>query len=392
MQPQWPPSFHAVTAALTNPSSYVSAYYAQAYAQKKPATTAEGYSLSSTYVPGSHAPLCANQAGPSTSYRPAPQRREHESPIAWYQPGSCRCTYKQCNFTGSQKALEVHMMDRHLIYPRGWNDRKKRDDWDADHSLKGYVSIRLCLTLAVNVYVRVASRSRSRAPTSSWTVPSSCRNGLPSGRVGGRLRKECKRKRENLMMPLHTGRCPLMHCRPSGGEEWREIPTTRQLGREVADPIEAEGNLQCPEEPRVIGTRTLRGGQTPDRQVPRIHDSTRHCPRSRSQPSSPTRRARNRTMMMTNPRSFPLSLLQSPFLRPRLYILKLPIRTATKLWSNPFLHPSNHSRNPSHDNLKVLHATHSHLAQTYCKTLSIPSSRKWIFLTTRFLHSFLHQK
>jgi hypothetical protein len=29
------------------------------------------------------------------------------------------------------------MMDRHLIYPPGW-DSKKQKDWDADPSLKGY--------------------------------------------------------------------------------------------------------------------------------------------------------------------------------------------------------------------------------------------------------------
>ncbi|KAI0660463.1 nuclear fragile X mental retardation-interacting protein 1-domain-containing protein [Cubamyces menziesii] len=28
-------------------------------------------------------------------------------------------------------------MDRHLIYPPGWENRKKKDDWDADPSLKG---------------------------------------------------------------------------------------------------------------------------------------------------------------------------------------------------------------------------------------------------------------
>lgn len=56
---------------------------------------------------------------------------------AWYQPGNSKCTYKGCSFTASPKTLEIHMMDRHLIYPPGWEKRQKKSDWDADPSLKG---------------------------------------------------------------------------------------------------------------------------------------------------------------------------------------------------------------------------------------------------------------
>ncbi|KAG6820111.1 hypothetical protein H0H93_005258 [Arthromyces matolae] len=52
-------------------------------------------------------------------------------------PGHSRCTYKTCQFTAAPKALEIHMMDRHLIFPPDWNRRPKRVDWDADPSLKG---------------------------------------------------------------------------------------------------------------------------------------------------------------------------------------------------------------------------------------------------------------
>ncbi|KAI0673521.1 nuclear fragile X mental retardation-interacting protein 1-domain-containing protein [Trametes maxima] len=55
----------------------------------------------------------------------------------WYQPGTSRCTSVGCSFTGSKKSVEVHMMDRHLVYPPGWEHRKRRNDWDADPSLKG---------------------------------------------------------------------------------------------------------------------------------------------------------------------------------------------------------------------------------------------------------------
>jgi len=48
--------------------------------------------------------------------------------------------YDQCTFSGSQKAVEIHMMDRHLIYPPNHNKNKQRD-WDADPSLKGHVIV-----------------------------------------------------------------------------------------------------------------------------------------------------------------------------------------------------------------------------------------------------------
>jgi len=53
---------------------------------------------------------------------------------SWYQPGNVRCTYQGCSFTGSHKSVEIHRMDRHLIYPPGWQNKS---DWDADPSLKG---------------------------------------------------------------------------------------------------------------------------------------------------------------------------------------------------------------------------------------------------------------
>ncbi|KAG9222894.1 hypothetical protein CCMSSC00406_0000417 [Pleurotus cornucopiae] len=58
-------------------------------------------------------------------------------PPSWHQHGSHRCTYPNCRFTGSPKTLEIHRMDRHLIYPPGWDQQRKKNDWDADPSLKG---------------------------------------------------------------------------------------------------------------------------------------------------------------------------------------------------------------------------------------------------------------
>ena len=93
--------------------SPVSSHYAQAYLQN----SLGGFQ---------------QQTPPSTStfastFQPRPRPK-----------GMHKCTYDQCTFSGSQKAVEIHMMDRHLIYPPNYNKNNQRD-WDADPSLKGYV-------------------------------------------------------------------------------------------------------------------------------------------------------------------------------------------------------------------------------------------------------------
>jgi hypothetical protein len=62
-----------------------------------------------------------------------------DSKSFWYKPGNNRCNQQGCTFFGSHKSVEIHMMDRHLIYPPAWEKRKKKADWDADPSLKGSV-------------------------------------------------------------------------------------------------------------------------------------------------------------------------------------------------------------------------------------------------------------
>ena len=145
---------HALTAALTNPYAQTqqvyypqASHYAQAYAGTSnaaygyPGTIAGGYTLYSTYVPGT-APAAnmgsQNQrsAGPSSS-RPSRPQRQTQDQGYWYQPGNIRCSKPGCTFMGSQKAVETHMMDRHLVYPPGWENRKRKSDWDADPTLKG---------------------------------------------------------------------------------------------------------------------------------------------------------------------------------------------------------------------------------------------------------------
>ncbi|KAJ3800460.1 hypothetical protein GGU11DRAFT_677127 [Lentinula aff. detonsa] len=156
LPPQIPPSQAAALAlrhALANPYSQTySSHYAQAYMQQynngMPSTNAQGYTMSSTYDPTANVNNSQSQSYTQPTAGPSFFRPQNNQSIGgfkmqsfgpanstWYQPGNNRCSYKNCTFTGSAKSVEIHRMDRHLIYPPGWDKRKK--GWDADPSLKG---------------------------------------------------------------------------------------------------------------------------------------------------------------------------------------------------------------------------------------------------------------
>lgn len=109
---------------------------------------------------GSHP---APQASTSTSFYEPPfnsstsngnhqQRPTFDArPPSWHQHGSHRCTYPNCRFAGSPKTLEIHRMDRHLIYPPGWDKQRKKNDWDADPSLKGYAHYVMTFTRSLTI-------------------------------------------------------------------------------------------------------------------------------------------------------------------------------------------------------------------------------------------------
>src|SRR5687767_1636221 len=91
---------------------YYSSHYAQAYAQYQ--------SHNLAFVPQN---LQSQQPAHSISQM-----------SSWYQHGTDRCSHKGCQFLGSKKSVELHMMDRHLIYPHGWDNKKSSTGWDADPS------------------------------------------------------------------------------------------------------------------------------------------------------------------------------------------------------------------------------------------------------------------
>lgn len=175
-----------MTAALANPYAqshvlygmsphYYNAYVQASYNRSHPATTPDGYTLSSTYTPRQgwrpeNKPLPSPFADHTPSLPPA-GKRVVTDPLkygSWYQPGNFRCQRQGCPFMGSQKSVEVHMMDRHFIFPPGWEENKK-DEWDADPSLKGKpvliqgTSVLLDTPEAIDTWI---AERRNRFPTS----------------------------------------------------------------------------------------------------------------------------------------------------------------------------------------------------------------------------------
>jgi len=112
-----------------NVPSYYNSHYVQAYLQASASASVINHASSSTgRASSSNFHLINNSPASSTLL---------DSKSFWYQPGNNRCNQLGCTFFGSHKSVETHMMDRHLIYPPGWEKRKKKADWDADPSLKG---------------------------------------------------------------------------------------------------------------------------------------------------------------------------------------------------------------------------------------------------------------
>lgn len=127
----------AVAAALANPYSPYPSHYTQPY--QRQSTTLDGYTISSAYTPSMNSSSVSSGGNRIIEPKRSQQTFNPQSSASWYQPGNNKCSYPGCNFSGPHKALEIHKMDRHLIYPPRWEKRKQKSDWDADPSLKGLV-------------------------------------------------------------------------------------------------------------------------------------------------------------------------------------------------------------------------------------------------------------
>jgi hypothetical protein len=155
-------------AYYTCSSHYAQAYYPQVAPQSAPAA---GFNISSA------ATNAMNTAKGAPAYLMS----------TWYQVGNIRCSHLGCTFQGSHKSVEIHKMDRHLIYPPGWDKRKKKSEWDADPSLKGYFfSPSRKRSLIISTSSPTENLFQSKVPMSSWTHLNSSTRGYPSVRSASR--------------------------------------------------------------------------------------------------------------------------------------------------------------------------------------------------------------
>lgn len=123
--------YPAPAPVFQQPSAYPSSFYPpqqqqQHYQQQPPAypaaprTTAEGYTISSSYVaplPSAAPPpaAAASRAPKSKGKGPKPKAERPPPP----PPASFKCCKEDCGFTGGQRQVREHEEDRHLIFARG---------------------------------------------------------------------------------------------------------------------------------------------------------------------------------------------------------------------------------------------------------------------------------
>jgi len=138
--PRQPVTYHQIPHDTSVPS-YYNSHYVQAYSQASANASVIYKANSSLNGQNSRVPIpnfsshLVNNSPASGSFKTS----FLDSNSFWYQPGNNHCKQQGCAFFGSHKSVEIHMMDRHLIYPPDWEKRKKKSGWDADPSLKGSV-------------------------------------------------------------------------------------------------------------------------------------------------------------------------------------------------------------------------------------------------------------
>lgn len=166
--PHYPPAHahHPYPHPHTQPAPTAWQYPGTGASPAPPQTTADGYTLSSTYsgpLPGT-ASSSSSSARPHRDRPPQPQPPRQSQPSPRPQPSTQQasrapkkappppppqtvsCAQPGCGFTGSRKAVREHEEDRHLIFAPGREPKK----WDGSLKPKeGCVALRPSLRLSV---------------------------------------------------------------------------------------------------------------------------------------------------------------------------------------------------------------------------------------------------
>lgn len=125
-----------LTSTLANPYSQTALTDSSTLSMQYPYTVSSHYAQAYLPKQGGVPPHHPHGFGAARGSQLAPPSysRQFRGGAPAASLGEARCTHEGCTFTGSQKTVEVHMMDRHLIYPKNWKEERH---WDADPSLKG---------------------------------------------------------------------------------------------------------------------------------------------------------------------------------------------------------------------------------------------------------------
>jgi len=129
--PQQPSLAWNPLAASLPRASYANSNY---YASLQSAYSGEGPSISSQQQ--RNAPILNRQissAYPSLDLSPQPTPPNR--PFRQGPGGPYRCAHPGCPWSGpTPKVLEIHKMDRHLIFPPGWKPRKNPPDGEGGYA------------------------------------------------------------------------------------------------------------------------------------------------------------------------------------------------------------------------------------------------------------------
>src|SRR5258706_13893120 len=130
--PQQPNSAWNPLAASLPGTSYANSNY---YASLQSAYRGEGPSISSQQqrsAPIFNTQISSAYPHPYSTHQPRPPSR----PIRQGPGGPYRCAHLGCPWSGpAPKTLEIHKMDRHLIFPPGWKPRKGPPDGEGGYAL-----------------------------------------------------------------------------------------------------------------------------------------------------------------------------------------------------------------------------------------------------------------
>ncbi|KAH7344983.1 hypothetical protein B0J17DRAFT_624239 [Rhizoctonia solani] len=116
--------------------------FGSSYANGQPSAYYHNH-MQSHYANAYHYQQQAATPQPTQIFIPSPGLSRHQ-PMTSLVPlhmrnrsGPVRCGHEGCLFAGTHKEVEVHKMDRHLIFPPGWQEKgkgkRKRDEDDNDY-------------------------------------------------------------------------------------------------------------------------------------------------------------------------------------------------------------------------------------------------------------------